>query len=873
MGWLLLLAVLGGGAALVGGSYDDSFEIPGASSQAALDTLSVTFPEAADASAMIVVGAPDGKRITDPSVKEAIEDFLADLERLDYVKGTQSPYLEEVDGLISEDFRYAIIRVRVEGTVSTFTDAQREDLADHAQEITTTLPGATVNVGGEVYAVQLPELSLVEGLGVVVAVLVLVVLLGSVTGAMMPIGSAITGVALSATIVMIGSGIISISSTTLMLVVMLGLAVGIDYALFILSRHRDQLAAGMQVEESAARAVATAGSAVVFAGLTVIIALVGLSIAGLPFLGIMGIFTAVGVAIQVALALTLLPAFLGFAGERLRPRTRGDKPPSAWTERGGASGWWVRIVTRWPVWTVIVVLIGMGALALPSANLKMGLPNSGTSLPGKADRVTFDLITSEFGIGFNGPLVVTGSIVEADDPMEIIDGLREEIEATDGVLMVAAATPNANADTLLIQIVPKTGPDDQATDDLVKRLRDRHDAWQQEWGVDTAITGTTAAQIDVTNRLAEALLPFAIFVVGLSMVLLTMAFRSVLVPLKAALGYLLSVAAALGATTLVFNEGWFGQVINLAEPLPVISFFPIILMGILFGLAMDYEVFLTSRMREEYVHGNTSNWIADGFVHSAKVVIGAALIMFSVFAFFVPSGVGAVKPIAFGLAIGVVLDAFVIRMTLGPALMKLLGNASWWLPAWLDRRLPVLDVEGEALAHQTSLAAWPAAEGDRAIHAEGLTISHGDQILVDSLEVSLEPGEILVVSGEHLQRLALVYALSGRLRPSAGEAKILGHVLPEEASLIRRRTPVLVATNPQAEALDPAEGSLVLVDAADELSEGLSDQLAEALRRTAGSSVSWVLGIMPGTDPATLLDRPFRSLDLTSHLSLRGGIR
>ncbi|MGB2765759.1 MAG: MMPL family transporter [Propionicimonas sp.] len=875
--WLALLVLLGTAAATLGGTYDDAFEIPGASSQVALESLKVTFPEAADASASVVIGAPPGQRITNPSVRKAIEAYLDDLDELPYVKGTQSPFSEHVDGLINSDFTYALVRVRVEGTVSTFTDEQRKDLTEHAMVLTDTLPGSTVHVGGDVFSIHLPELTIVEGLGVVVAIIVLLFTLGGVVAALMPIGTALAGVALGAALVMVAAGIIPVSSTTLMLVVMLALAVGIDYALFIISRHRDQLATGLDVEESAARAVATAGSAVVFAGLTVIIALVGLSIAGLPFLTVMGVFTAVTVAFEVVLALTLLPAFLGFAGERLRPRARSPKPdgetPSS--PRNGASAWWVGVVTKWPIVTVLVVLVGMGALALPARDLQLALPNSGRAVPGAPDRVTFDLITAQFGVGFNGPLVVTGSIVESEEPMDIIDGLRADIEAMPGVKLVAAATPNANADTALIQLVPTTGPDDPATAELVEALRARHDDWQQRLHIDTAVTGLTAAQIDVTTRLRDALLPFGIFVVGLSLVLLTMAFRSIWVPIKAGIGYLFSVTAAFGATTLVFNKGWFAQLINLPEPGPVISFLPIILMGILFGLAMDYEVFLTSRMREEYVHGNTERWVEDGFIHSAKVVIAAALIMFAVFAFFVPSGIGVIKPIAFSLAAGVVLDAFLIRMTLGPAVMKLMGERAWWLPRWLERRMPVLDVEGEALAHQIKLADWPSADPGEsstvAIHAEGLRAEVGGQRLFADVAVDLPRGGVLVVEGEHVQRLALMYGLSGRLVLSDGEAKVLGRVLPEEAPLVRVATVVLQPTTPhfERELRRRGNGRIVFVDSADELGDAAFHALASALGSVPDEAddTTWVIGLMPGTDVASLLTRPHTVLELTSHLS------
>lgn len=871
--WLAVLAFFGILALTFGGAYDDNFSVPGSSSTRALEMLEVTFPEAADASATVVVGAPEGERVDSPANRQAIERYLADLESdLDFVKGTQSPFSEYLDGLISDDGSHALIRVRVEGSISTFTDEQREELVAAAQEFTSLVPGSTVDVGGDVFSIHLPEISMVEALGVVVALVVLVVVLGGLLAAVMPIGSALTGVGIGATIVMIGAGIIPVSSTVVMLVLMLCLAVGIDYALFIISRHRDQLGQGLDTEESAARAVATSGSAVVFAGLTVIIALIGLSFAGLPFLAIMGVFTAVGVALEVALALTLLPAFMGFAGERLRPKPKPEKKQSR-LQQGAASRWWVGVVTKWPLVTILIVALGMGALAIPAKDIEMGLPNSGRATPGEPDRVAFDLVTREFGIGFNGPLVITGSVVESDDPLDIIDGIKAEVEQVEGVLMVAAAVPNANADTAMIQVIPTTGPDDPATADLVDRLRERHDAWQDEFGIDTAITGVTAVQLDVTERLGQALIPFGIFVVGLSLVLLAMAFRSVWVPVKAALGYLLSVGAAFGVVTLVFNEGIGGWLINLPEPGPIISFLPIIVMGILFGLAMDYEVFLTSRMREEYVHGN-KDWITDGFVHSAKVVIAAALIMFSVFIFFVPTGIGVIKPIALSLALGVAFDAFLVRMTLGPAVMKLMGDKAWWLPAGLDRLLPTLDVEGESLAHQTALAAWPSPGADGAIHAEGLAAEAGGHVIFRDLSIDLARGEVLVVEGDNLARQALMYALSGRAKATAGEAKVLGRVLPEEASLVRTQAPVLLDTTPDfAAQLSLAAGGIVFVPAADELPDDRQAALRAALTAPSDPErpTTWVLGTMPGTDPAEVAPGGCRVLKLSSHLTLAAG--
>ena len=880
--WALVLVLVSGLAVAVGGHFDDVFEVPGASSTKALNQLKVTFPEAADASATVLINAPAGSKLEDKDVREAVLAWARDVENAPLVRGVIDPYNENVDGLISADGASGRAMIRVEGTASTITDAQREKLTEAADTLEVTLPGSKVFIGGEIFSVHVPRITAVEALGLGVAIIVLVLTLGSFVASMMPVGTAVAGVGIGVLSVQVAAGVISVSSTTLMLAIMLGLAVGIDYALFILSRHRDQLSEGMEVEESAARAVGTAGSAVVFAGLTVIIALVGLSIAGLPFLTVMGVFGALTVGVEVLLALTLLPAFMGFAGERLRPkarkvrRSRTSVVEPVETKGHSFASLWVRAVTTWPLLTVAVVLVALGGLAYPATDLQMALPTSGHSLPGTQDRETFDEITDKFGIGFNGPLIMTVDIVELDDPVEVLDGLKADVVAMPGVEMVAAATPNANVDTGMVQVIPTTGPDDPATADLVERLRDRQGEWQERYEASTAVTGFTAIQIDVTSQLEAALLPFGIFVVGLSLILLTMVFRSVWVPIKAALGYLLSVAAAFGATTLVFNKGWFKDLINLPETGPVISFLPIILMGILFGLAMDYEVFLVSRMREEFVHGNTERSVEDGFVHSAKVVVAAGLIMLAVFAFFVPNGEGAIKPIAFGLAVGVVLDAFVVRMTLVPAVMKLLGRHAWWLPRWLDARLPSFDIEGESLTRQVHLANWPSPEDTSAIVGEGLAASVGERTLFRGLDLRVQPGQVLVVEGEHAPRRALLLALAGRVKLTEGTLKVLGHVLPEEAPVVRRLAPVLGPSVAHfGRVLSHHRGGLVCVDNADELSDVQDRSLRRALSAAAESqsSTTWVLGVMPGSDLEAQQPEPYQVVRLPSHLALEGANR
>ena len=856
--WLALLVGLGGVVGLIGGAqFNDSFRIPGASSQVALDQLKMTFPSGAAATAQVVLLLPEGQSLNDKGTRTDVEKALDTFKDLPIVDDVVSPYNEHVDGLISDNGRAGLASVQLNVTATSITDADKDSLEAQAEKVAGLLPGSEVHLGGEVFSTHIPHLSIIEGLGVVVAIIVLLVVLGSVTAAAMPVGTALIGVGIAVAVTMLASRVIEVNSTSLMLAVMISLAVGIDYALFIVSRHRDQLSQGLDAEESAARAVATAGSAVVFAGLTVIIALAGLTISGVPFLGVMGVFSAVGVFFEVLLALTLLPAFLGFAGERLRPR---PAKRAATGPRFDLRRLWVRGVTAVPLLTVAVVVAALGALAYPAKDLQLALPNSGRNPATYADRVTFDVISREFGIGYNGPLVITGTIVESDDPLAITDGLKADIEKMPGVQLVPLATPNENADTALIQVIPTTGPDDPATADLVQALRDQHDRWLNEWGIDTSVTGATAVQIDVSQRLADALVPFAIFVVGLSLVLLTLVFRSIWVPIKAALGFLLSVGAAFGATALVFNQGWFKQVVNLGEPGPVISFLPIILMGVLFGLAMDYEVFLVSRMREEYVHGNTDRFVEDGFIHSSRVVVAAALIMFAVFAFFVPSGEGSIKPIAFALAIGVALDAFVVRMTLVPAVMKLFGSHAWWLPRWLDRRLPVVDIEGEALAHQLRRQSWPEAGGH---------IVYGRRLAVrgafEHVDVAVKPGEVLVVEGEPTARRALLLALAGRLPLTGGDLVVAGRALPEQASEVRRIA--AVATPSHRSPIRDFDGPVLLVEEADSFSGRQRARLAERLYAITESGGCAVVGHAPGAELSDLLPQEHRTLNLQGELS------
>jgi RND superfamily putative drug exporter len=520
--------------------------------------------------------------------------------------------------------------------------------------------------------------------------------------------------------------------------------------------------------------------------------------------------------VAVLVALTLTPALLGFAGARLTPGRRkakaarraraGHEEPTAETASAvgghtfahaakadippGFFRGWVRTVVRFPIVTVVAVIVALGIAALPALQLRLALPDAGSQPEGAPARVAYDLVSEHFGPGYNGPLIVTGSIISSTDPVGLMTEIGDEIAALPGVASVPLATPNQTADTGIVQVVPTTGPDDQKTADLVAEIRSKHQHFLDEYGVDLKVTGNTAAQIDVSSRLAGALLPFGILVVGLSLILLTMVFRSIAVPIKAALGYLLSVGAAFGAVTVVFEWGWLADALHVDKTGPIISFMPIILMGVLFGLAMDYEVFLVSRIREDYVHGGDARRaIQSGFVGSAKVVTAAAIIMISVFAAFVPEGDTSIKPIALGLAVGVFVDAFLVRMTLVPAVLQLLGDKAWWMPRWLDRILPSFDVEGDGLQKELELADWPADGAGIVAAADGLGVSARRQRLVGDVSFRLRDGEVLVVHGaDRTAALALLMAVTGHTKVDAGTVKVAGFVLPTRGAAVRSRT-------------------------------------------------------------------------------------
>jgi RND superfamily putative drug exporter len=626
--------------------------------------------------------------------------------------------------------------------------------------------------------------------GLLFAAVVLLVTFGSLVAAGMPLLSAILGVA----IVIGGIGAISafttVSSSAPLLALMIGLAVGIDYSLFILSRHRNQLAAGIDPEESAATAVGTAGSAVVFAGITVIIALLGLLVVGIPFLSVMGVGAAFAVLIAIGVATTLVPALLGLAKGRLAPKPGSRAWRRAMVHDEGSRPTmglrWVRGVMKRPILAAIGVIAVLGVLAIPALSLDLNLPDGGSQPKGSTQRQAFDLIKEGFGPGYNGPLIVAVDITQTTAIQGDLEKIGAELKTLKGVDYVAQGFPNAGLDTAIIQVVPSSAPDAPETKALVQSIRDLAPAIKKKYDTPISVTGATAVGIDISNRLTSALLPFGAIVVGLSIVLLMMVFRSVLVPLKAALGFLLSVTASFGVVVAIFQWGWLGTLLNVENPGPILSFMPIILMAVLFGLAMDYEVFLVSGMREEYVHsGDARQAVSRGFANGARVVTAAALIMFFVFFAFVPEGSGTIKPIALGLAVGIAFDAFLVRMTLVPAIMTLLGRSAWWMPRWLQRSLPNMDIEGERLRAHLDATLWAHEQGGAALSAEDLVVGSAEANL-GPFDFSVPPGALLLATGETSARRLVAATLAGRLDPVSGRAQVTGHPLPSESGRVSR---------------------------------------------------------------------------------------
>jgi RND superfamily putative drug exporter len=694
--WVLVLGLVVASAAAFSGKTNDKFTVPGTESQRAQELLEQKYPAASGAYARMVFAAPEGEKLTDQKNHDAVMASLAQTKQADDVAQVIDPYSAHA---ISKDGRIGYADVIYPVPADQIDDPARDELSASATPARDA--GMQVEFGGGLVTDKSESNS--EAIGMMVGFVVLAITLASLLAAGLPLVTAIVGVGIGVTSLTALSGVIDMSSTAPILATMLGLAVGIDYALFILSRHRQHLGEGMEPREAAAKATATAGSAVVFAGATVIIALVGLTVVNIPFLTVMGLAAAGTVAIAVLIALTLLPAIFGLAGSRLgrsnrvlrmRPRKRAASTP-------GMAERYARFITRRPLAVVLVGVALLVAVAMPAMHMKLGLPDDGSKPTTSTERRAYDLLTDGFGPGFNGPLtvVVDAPNLDAKEQKDLANKVVDGLEKFPGVAAVSPATQNEAGDLTVVKVTPTTGPSSDQTKDLVTALRDKAGEIRDKTGIEAAVTGTTALNIDTADRLDAALPKYVVVVIGLALLLLMVVFHSVLVPIKAAAGFLLSIGASMGLVVWVFQDGHLASLLGVASTGPIVSFLPILLIGILFGLAMDYEVFLVSRMREHFVKtGRARESVVTGYAHSGRVVTAAAIIMTAVFGAFLLDDDPVIKSIGLSLAFGVLADAFIVRMTIVPAVMALLGKKAWWMPKRLGRVVPSIDIEGENLA-------------------------------------------------------------------------------------------------------------------------------------------------------------------------------
>ncbi|MEY9846449.1 MMPL family transporter [Streptacidiphilus sp. MAP5-3] len=697
--WLVVAVVAIVLATASGGKTNDTFTIPGTESQRTTDLLKHTLPALAGGQTQVVFAAPAGQAVTNPGPRAGVEASLARIRGVPQVATVSDPYAAHG---VSPDQKAALVSVQWNGQPGDVKDASLNDLK--AAVAPAQQAGVQVEYSGSVYpGWRLVPSELPELIGLIIAFFILLVTFGALVAAGMPILTAVLGVVVSLMGITALASVINIASASTTVAIMLGLSCGVDYGLFILFRHRNQVLQGMDTEQSVGLAVGTAGGSVVFAALTVIIALCGMSVVGIPFLTVMGLAAAAAVAVALLIALTLLPALLGFAGTRitsfvsgrLRPghhervaKTSAEESPRAFGAR------WSRFVVRY---RPLVAVAGVGfllLLAVPALDIQLGLPSGASKPTSDTSRRAYDLISDHFGPGYNGPLLV---VTEHGVPPANAQRLAAELATQQNV---AAAAPLAvTPQVAIVRVIPKTGPNDTATADLVHGLRDHRAAIEAVVGAPILVGGTTASNIDVSQKLADALPVFLAVVIGLAFVLLTLAFRTILVPIKSIIGFLLSVAAAFGAQVAMFQWGWGRHIFGIT-PTETISFLPLIMLAIIFGLSSDYEVFVVSRIKEDFIATDDARGAVErGTSRAARVVTAAALIMFSIFVAFMFTNDPTIKAIGFSFAIGVLLDAFVVRLTVVPAVMAIVGARIWYHPRWFTRYVPDPDIEGSRLEH------------------------------------------------------------------------------------------------------------------------------------------------------------------------------
>ncbi len=697
--WVAVLVALGVLAGAFGGHVSNSFSVPGTESQRALDLLNKEFPGSGGATARIVFAAPPGHTLLEPQYRKLIAPTIRLAQQVPQSVGGVQAFRQSFN--ISKDRRIAYADLQFSVPVDKISNSTKAALAKVAAPARKA--GLEVEFSGGVVTTHSSGEGIGDIIGLVVAFIVLAIVFGTALPATLPLITAIVGVSAGLLLINIFASVVDVSSTTPTLATMLGLAVGIDYALFILTRHRQHLADGLEPREAAARAVATAGGSVTFAGTTVVIALLSLAVVGIPFLTVMGFGAAATIVVAVLIALTLTPALLGFSGARLR-KGRSIDPHKSMGHR------WAKTVVRYRIVAFLGVIVVCLAAAIPALHIRLGLPDDGTKPKDTTEYKAYELLSQGFGPGYNGPLLVvfTGN-ASTPDLERLGTQLDTAVRSLRNVASVSDPIPNESGSVVIVQVTPKTSPQSEATKTLVQDIRNRAQPLRKS-GVDVLVTGTTAINIDTADKLAAALPVFLPLIVILALIVLMLAFRSVLVPIKAVLGFLLTIAAAFGFVTWIFQDGHLNGILGVPATAPVTSFLPIIMIAILFGLAMDYEVFIVSRMRESYLRSKEAvPSVIEGFSASSRVVTAAAIIMFAVFASFVSSDDLIVKSFGAVLAFGVLVDAFLVRMTLVPAVLAMVGDRAWHFPGWLARHVPDLDVEGEQLMEQLEHHSEPPA--------------------------------------------------------------------------------------------------------------------------------------------------------------------
>ncbi len=687
--WAVALVAIALTALAVSRGTVNRMDIPGAESQQAVDVLKASFPERSGDYADVVFWAPAG--IDTPESRTRIEQLTKDAATIPGVVGVASPFGAS-GGLISPDGTVAIARVQ-------FTQAADDVPAANAKRLEELAAAARsdvleVELGGPVPAAQEhegPNESTV--LGLIAALVILYILFRAVIPTMLPIASALTGLVVGFAAIYAMTAAVDLSKVAPNIAVMLGLGVGIDYALFIVARYRENTAAGYESEEAIAIALATAGKSVLFAGGVVVTSLLGLTLMGIPFVGWIGLASAVMVTIAVAAALTLLPALLSVTGGwRLWPRRR--QVSATRTANPETSGWYRlgHAIMRRPYIFLAVSSTILIVLSIPVFGMRLGSADAGSNPSSSTTRRAYDLVSEGFGPGMNGPLQVVLDGTSAGEAARV----RDALATTPNVASVSAPLMNRDSDTAVLSVIPKTSPQSGETADLVHGLRDDVlPGAMEESGTTAYIGGATARGIDIADRIAARLPMFFGLVIGISFLLLVLVFRSIMIPLKAALMNLLSIGAAYGVVVAVFQWGWGLSLVGVDSTGPIESFLPMMLFAVLFGLSMDYEMFLVGRIHEEYLRsGDNAAAVARGLASTASVITAAATIMIVVFLSFVLNDQRVVKEFGLGLAVAVLVDATVVRLLLVPATMELLGHWNWWLPAWIDRILPHIDVEG-----------------------------------------------------------------------------------------------------------------------------------------------------------------------------------